>query len=252
MGLIGKIKNKFYVKKVLRKENTFSAEEKVKYILLEDAIKSDDEELIVVFSGFPGRNKPASYNYMSTLKKIKKNKLFILDDFGRDKRGAYYLGKHKEFNIYTTVTKLINSICEKKNYCKITTVGSSKGGYAALFFAFKNNYYRCIVSEPQFLLGNYLSTEDHKSIFEYIAGEINTSNVNYLNELLEIEINKSSSHTVVLLYYGKFGSYKNDHIYPLLKTLDKNNIEVKCMEDNYSDHHDLVNFFPKHLQEILK
>ena len=47
----------------------------LKYIL--NTNRSSDV-LIVVFSGFPGKNG-ASYNYMRTLKEVKCNKLFILD-----------------------------------------------------------------------------------------------------------------------------------------------------------------------------
>ena len=43
------------------------------------------DKLLVVFSGFA--DKPV-YNYIRTLKDIKCNKLFILDDFGY--RGSYY------------------------------------------------------------------------------------------------------------------------------------------------------------------
>lgn len=50
---------------------------------------------------------------MRTVEKYDVNKLFILDDFGFDGRGAYYLGKDKDFKIVEDVKSLINSICNK-------------------------------------------------------------------------------------------------------------------------------------------
>ena len=56
----------------------------------------------------------AWYNYNRTLKNIKANKLFILDDFGTDSRGIYYLGKDGKFEIEQIVIELISKIKEIK------------------------------------------------------------------------------------------------------------------------------------------
>ena len=74
----------------------------------------------------------ARYNYVRTLDKYKCNKLFILDDFGFDKRGAYYLGENGNFGIEKDVELLIDkTICNLKTNKNIF-IGSSKVGYAAI------------------------------------------------------------------------------------------------------------------------
>jgi len=87
--------------KLLIKQRTYKSENhKVKYIFEKS---SNDNNLIVIFSGFPKKNQTARYNYIKTLKKIDTNKLFILDDIGPGKRGAYYLGKNKNFSFADAV-----------------------------------------------------------------------------------------------------------------------------------------------------
>ena len=65
---------------------------KLKYVLIRN---KKSNELIVSFSGFPGEGKKAKYNYTKALKRVKKNKLFILDDFGYQSAGSYYLGENR-------------------------------------------------------------------------------------------------------------------------------------------------------------
>lgn len=78
--------------KVYFKENKYNKEGcNIKYILEKE--KSDI--LIVIMSSCTRPGIKARYNYNRTLKNIKVNKLFILDDFGNDSRGSYYLGKKK-------------------------------------------------------------------------------------------------------------------------------------------------------------
>ncbi len=78
-----KVKNKLYVHQQLKREKTLHTSKcDLKFIFIPE-IKSD--HLLVVFSGFPPLNQSARYNYMVTLKNIKCNKLFILDDFGTDR-----------------------------------------------------------------------------------------------------------------------------------------------------------------------
>ena len=100
--------------------------------LLERNNKSKD--LIIVFSACTKKGQRARYNYIRTLDKIKSNKLFILDDFGFDGRGAYYLGKDNDFMIEKEVISLIYKIREEINPEKEIYIGSSKGGYSALYF----------------------------------------------------------------------------------------------------------------------
>lgn len=69
--------------------------------------------LIVVFSACTRKGVKARYNYVRTLKDVKENKLFILDDFGADHRGAYYLGQDGGNEIELACQKLIMQKAEE-------------------------------------------------------------------------------------------------------------------------------------------
>lgn len=78
--------------------------------------------------------------------------MFILDDFGPNERGSYYLGENKNFYIEELVINLLEEIQAEFNFKKKIFIGSSKGGYAALYFGTKT-YADCIIcGAPQSIL----------------------------------------------------------------------------------------------------
>src|SRR5690606_31417746 len=96
--------------------------------------KSD--KLLVVFSAMVGEGQSPVYNYVIKFNNIKCNKLYILDEYGYQKRGSYYLGENNNFFIDKAVTKLIDFISNEHGFNRknIITTGTSKGGFAALYF----------------------------------------------------------------------------------------------------------------------
>ncbi|MFI3939866.1 hypothetical protein VBG40_12420 [Vagococcus fluvialis] len=247
--MLQKIKRKLYIKKLLKREKDYTFEDiKLKYLFIEEQ-KSD--ELIVVFSGFPGNGKPANYNYISTLKNVKKNKLFILDNFGFDGRGAYYLGLNGNMIIERATTSLINKIKKEYKIKKIISIGSSKGGFAALYFGFKHSFQKIIVAEPQIILGTYLNTNEHKYILEYIEGEVNDKTIYRLNNLLLDLIKTSDATPIVYVNFGEGSYYYKEHICYLEELLKNKNIDLFLKADNYSDHNELIKFYPEYLLEVL-
>lgn len=76
------------VNKIVRKVYFWIHERSWKGRLKYMYFRNHSNRLIVIFSGFPAGEKPL-YNYMRTLKDVKADKLFILDDFGY--KGSYYL-----------------------------------------------------------------------------------------------------------------------------------------------------------------
>lgn len=145
--------------------------------------------MIIVFSACTKKGQRARYNYIRTLDKIKSNKLFILDDFGFDGRGAYYLGKDNDFMIEKEVISLIYKIREEINPEKEIYIGSSKGGYSALYFGLERKNSYIITGAPQYNLGDYLSIPNHKSILEYIMGYSCNDSIVKLNNLMKDKIN---------------------------------------------------------------
>ena len=188
--------------------------------LLERNNKSKD--LIIVFSACTKKGQRARYNYIRTLDKIKSNKLFILDDFGFDGRGAYYLGKDNDFMIEKEVISLIYKIREEINPEKEIYIGSSKGGYSTLYFGLERKNSYIITGAPQYNLGDYLSIPNHKSILEYIMGYSCNDSIVKLNNLMKdkINLNRYNNNSIYIHYSTEEETYKSD-IKPLLEELDK-------------------------------
>ena len=104
------LKTKYLMK--FKQKTYMGSKYKINY-LLEKNSKSKD--LLIVFSACTKIGQKARYNYIRTLDEFKCNKLYILDDFGFDGRGAYYLGKDKDFMIEKDVIALINKVSTEIN-----------------------------------------------------------------------------------------------------------------------------------------
>lgn len=143
---------------------------KLQYMLEEHCGKGSDK-LIVVFSAFSPKGNP-EYNYVRTLKNIKVNKLFILDNYGP--KGCYYLGCDNNYNVADAVCELIEAVSSNYGISKekTTFVGSSKGGFAALYFGLKLNVGNVIAGEPQIEVANYLLYVKGTDVLQYIIGGV--------------------------------------------------------------------------------
>lgn len=241
--------SKQYMKSVLNSEKEFKIKEdpgRIKY-LLQSNEKSD--KLLIVFSGFPIKGKPPVYNYVLTFRGLECNKLFILDDFGDDYRGTYYLGTNENWFLTNEITNLISSIKTQlsiKNE-NITLTGSSKGGFAALYYAFKDNYGSVIAAEPQIKVGDYLSATKHLGVFKNIMGEHSKGKKEKLNEVIfDITKQKDLSPSNVIILCGKNNDYYlKNHVSHFISHLDKKSIQYELILGDFSDHSQVSKHYPK-------
>ncbi|MDU3521530.1 accessory Sec system protein Asp2 [Clostridium saudiense] len=232
------------------KQRVFKGERyDIKYVLERN---KNSKDLIIVFTSCTKVGQKARYNYVRTLDKYKCNKLFILDDFGFDKRGAYYLGENGNFGIEKDVELLIDKTICNLNTNKNIFIGSSKGGYAALYFGIKQNESIIITGAPQYNLGNYLNLPGHKDILKYIMGKIDLDSIDYLNNLMKKSINKylENSNKIYIHYSIKEETYESD-IKDLISLLDNKEIEVHKDIKEYKYHSELTRFFPQYIKNIL-
>lgn len=219
----------------------------------------DSKDLIIIFSGFTRVGVKARYNYNKTLKNIKANKLFILDDFGYDKRGAYYLGKDMDFKVQKVVKKLITKIQVDLEIKKSIYTGTSKGGYAALFFGLQEKNSYIISGAPQYYLGSYLSgNESNKeNCLKYIVGkEVTQKKIDLLNKLLPDLIMKcSENNNMIKLFYSDVEHTYRNHIIYLIQDFTKFNYKFNLEVGHYKDHNDISIYFPdflvKSINEII-
>lgn len=222
----------------------------LKYIIKKS---SNSKTLIVVLSACTRKGIPARYNYMKTLNSINANKLFILDDFGFDRRGAYYLGKNGNNEIECACNNLISKYIKLLSIDNIIFVGSSKGGWAALNLMtnFKNS--SCIIGAPQYLLGNYITEPALINCQKYIMPNITKKNIEYLNNYLSKKLQKAKNdgHKVYLHYSNKEHTFK-EHVKYLIEDLKKYNYESTEDCAKYKEHNEVSSYFPQFLLTSLK
>ena len=226
-----------FIKKVLRylyhriilsfKEKKYDG--RLKYLFE----KHNSNTLIISFSGMATR-KP-KYMYMRTLKDVKVDKLFILDDFGY--KGSYYWFENGSDKPLRLTSGLINTILKNGKYKYVYTIGSSKGGSCAIYYGLMYNVTEVIASACQYHIGTYLTEPHNKKIFEKMKGHLDTRDfIATLDSMIPNMIIKSRYKTKVHLLFSKNDPTYHKHIADLSKDLQTNQIETIEVEAFYKDH----------------
>ncbi|WP_163654758.1 accessory Sec system protein Asp2 [Listeria sp. PSOL-1] len=216
--------------------------------------KKAHDRLIVIFSAFPRPGMPATYNYLKTTQSLNADKLFILDKFGYNQVGGYYLFHFGAKSPEDMVTSLIQKIVKRKKYKEVIFIGTSKGGYAAMYYGLKLKADAVIAGAPQYLLGNYLTDipEKRKTLLGMTGGNHEFS-VPYLNRLIKDRIlNKESQQTKFYLHYSTVEHTYDEHISFLLEDLKKNGYQVFEDKRDYEKHQEVAIYFPPYLKETLQ
>lgn len=224
---------------------------RVRYLLQTKGKQSDT--LIVCFSGFGGEGA-AKYNYVRTLQKVNADKLFILDDFGYQKQGSYYLGENGDWFLPEMITDLIQTVQKKRHVKHLVMVGSSKGGSASLYYGIKLGADACVIGAPQYFIGEYLNTEKHLPILEGIMGNTTSESIQKLNRLMSdcISATAAPKPKVYIHYSPKEHTY-HEHIFDMIGKLESCGYTVsKDAEYDYTDHGEVAKYFPMYLLSVLK
>lgn len=234
---------------LLRQKKFYSNGVCMKY-MLEEAPSS---VLIVVFSAFTRKGLKARYNYVRTLKNVLQNKLFILDDFAKDKRGAYYIGHDMGFEEEKATVNLIKSIQEKVHAKKIIFCGSSKGGWAALNIGLQFPDAYIVAGGPQYILGQYLKDSDNLDALEHIVGQVTEERVqiinNYLKNRIQNNIYRQSQH--IFLHYSDQEHTYQEHIQFLVADLKEQGYCLREDVADYANHSDISYYFPDFLCKMV-
>lgn len=237
--------------KIIYKQKKFkSSGYALKYILE----KNDSDILIVVLSGVPRRGLKARYNYGRTLSSVKVNKLFILDDFGYDNRGAWYLGKDKDFKIKEATENLILKVKKDLKSKRTIYCGSSKGGYNAIMFGLEDKDSTIIAGGPQYYLGERLTNGIYPTYtLPYIMGkDYNDEDIAFLDNFLPKIVKKSKINKCKIYLHFSNKEYMYDtHIKYLIKDLDNFGINYTADVANYEKHAEIAYHFPPFLIKTL-
>ena len=144
---------------------------------------------------------------MKGFKHLPVSRLYIKDTWGY--RGSYYLYENGSNSPFLKTCALIEKILNEGQYSNIITMGTSKGGTAALIFGLKYNASNIFSGACQFHIGDYLSVPTHKRILEAMRGRIKRENmIELLNRTLPNTIIKYSGNaSTVHLIYSKKRAY---------------------------------------------
>ncbi len=237
--------NKNINRKKFHGEKIFSSIHPIKYYF-EKAKLNNKNKLMIIFSAFS--TDDAKYNYISTLKTCDCNKLFILDDFVS--KGTYYLGLKGDFNIETSVMALLSYIMSKNKilFSNVISIGSSKGGSAAIYYGLKYNFGNIIAGAPQYKIGTYLSDLSISDYALEIFGEISDCNRIKYNNLIRLSANTCTN--IYLLTSDGDNQYKK-----VLKEFEfvsrELNIKLNIDKCEINNHGEISREFPKFLYDKL-
>jgi len=246
--IIHRISNRIYTS-IMRKINehyVYDGSRKLKYLYIKPK-STNSGNLIVCFPAFADNG--AKYNYVKTIDSFDSHKIFFLDDFSENGRGNYLV----EEKTMQLVRSVLDNLIEKLQPQKIFFIGSSKGGFSALFYSFLFENVNVCIASPQYYIGNYLNCDSLKDNLIDIVGCISDEKIVMLNNLLsnQIKYSKIRPNSVWIHYSDSEHTYW-EHIKYLIDDLRNNGIKVYEDVEHYSEHSQLVNYFPAFLRKTLK
>lgn len=197
--------------------------------------------LVIVFTGIGNLR----YNYKSSLWQSPHDLLFIADDWAGGV--SYYWFEDKSNHPERFTQDLIDHVLAKGKYTSVVTLGSSKGGTAALYYGFKINANQILAGACQYLVGDYLSRyqwEEHPEQWRAVVGEEpNQEWIDILDHKLPdmIKARQGSKTRVFLLYSPDEHTYP-EHVKPLIEQLDACGIAHEDQVEHFPNH-DMVGFY---------
>jgi len=231
-------------------EKIFQGSRPISY--LHQKPESSSKYMIVVFSGFPSIGNPPTYNYVKTLADIDCHKLFILDNHNHthSSGATYYLGVSGDHSVEMSVVALITKIANEHgvSHKNIICAGSSKGGFASLYFGIKYSFGHVISGGAQTKLGDYLAYQpgETKYILSFITGDFDRGR-EYLNHLLYDVVRSSIDIPQINIHVGRGDHHYKNHILPLTDVLDSMGISYQLDIGDYDEHAKLAEYYPGYL-----
>lgn len=172
---------------------------------------SSSAPILIIFHG-AGYNKiPARFRDPHI------NVIAIMDTFGHENVGSWFLGEKGDFFWIEAVKRIIDKLKVECNSQQVFCWGSSMGGYAAILHGYLNNVTAIYANVPQTkLLGStYIEhNEKMKSCLEYVF------NNNYLSEYNDLaKIIKTKTDTIFIITFNQLEgfNYFSEQGFPFLR-----------------------------------
>lgn len=235
-------------------ERVFGSQVPIRYVLLPAEERSD--ALVVAFSAVhPPDRTPRYYNHR-LLRAVPCHRLFVLDDRGPREpfaRGCWYLGKDRRFDVADSVCDLLDELVGELalDRRRVIACGSSKGAWAAVYFAARGGLGHAVAGEPPTMLGKHLCQVENLSVAHYIAGSSAQAPCEFLDGILFAALGAAAaegSPTRVHLYCGRGSRYYRRDVVPLIAWLDELGLPSELELGDHDNHvPDLGIHFPPYL-----
>lgn len=226
----------------------FPGEKPVTYLL--DIPEEVPQTLKVVFSAIhqPG---DFTFNYRSSLGGTHSACLYILDDFGD--QGAYYLANGRERAEFRSVQALIRDTASKLGLTSgvVTTIGSSKGGAAALMHGLSIGAERIVAGAPQTRIGSFLR-DPHPNILRYIAGSATRASVQWADDVVFQALKSAPSDVKIELLVGTADHHYRDHAMPFVNAAEAEGHKVQLLRLPGAPHSRIGISFREYLTSIVR
>ena len=249
-------KNKELLETRFYNEHIYFNDLPIRYVFHESPIKSDI--LVVCFSGISSMDfqggKPV-YNYIKTLEGLPVHRLYILDEF--QNKFCYYLGKQGNREFERSVNALITTKANELEVPSqnIVSVGSSKGGTAALYYSLTYNYGHTIVGAPQIRISDFLKGLSKnvymQEVFYFLHGENEALLADYYNNLLYTRMVENRKKPEMFFHIGDEDYHYQEHLVPFLNYCDSLRIPYNLDIQSYSDHSQTGTFFSPFLRNTM-
>lgn len=216
--------------------------------------EKSSHNLLVIFSSSPNSDV---FNYSKIVNDIKVNKLFISDKNleGHQFSALYFLGYMNNLFLENEVIELINKCIEELKISRdnVILAGSSKGGFASLYYAFKYKFSKVIVGSPTVYLGSmHKNSSFGIKTISNLTGVFNEESVEWLDNLITSNVHSSTHKPHIFYHVGdKENRYKN-HALPFLSMLShlkKGTYELDL--GDYKDHAEVSKYFPLYFKKVL-
>ncbi|MEH7483141.1 hypothetical protein V7157_19155 [Neobacillus drentensis] len=206
-------------------EKTWNSHRDIRYYYVPAKDHSLSNQLIVVFAGM-GKVFEYRYNYSKALSDVNCHKLFIIDDYGD--RGSYYLGNNGDSLVESSVISLILNFASTYNIPlkNILAMGSSKGGYAALYYGIKYSFGKIVAAAPQTFLGNFLQSFTQDMV-EDMTNYREKADILFLNQKLFCLLEGKRTYPDIHLLVGSKDNHLQNHLLPFINKLKQMKVEYK-------------------------
>jgi len=223
-------------------------EETVRHVLM-PAERCDSAHLAIGFAAVVPRGDAPRYHYIRAMADVPAHRMFILDEHGP--HGCWYLGHNRDWTVGRSIERLIAETTESLRIpsANVTAFGSSKGGWAALYFAARAGIGRVIAGEPQTRLGDHLFRGDPDTA-EWIAGGRSEADRAFLDGILDEAWAEAADLPEVTLMVGT-GIYRERHIDPFLQVSRERGVGCDLQVRDFEAHDDLRFHFPDFLSESM-